>query len=81
MRAIFHPEAHEEMVQSARFYEKKAEGLGAVFLQPSKSRPAASSKHPKRGQLIGQTFASDWCLDFPSRSSTKYSLIESSSPP
>jgi hypothetical protein len=32
MRAIFHPEAHEEMIQSARFYEERSEGLGSDFL-------------------------------------------------
>ncbi len=32
MRAIFHPEAHEEMIQSARLYEERSEGLGSDFL-------------------------------------------------
>src|SRR5688572_6133432 len=32
MKAIFHPEAHEEMIESARFYEGKGEGLGLDFL-------------------------------------------------
>jgi hypothetical protein len=27
MKAIFHPEAHQEMIESARFYEEKSEGL------------------------------------------------------
>jgi hypothetical protein len=32
MKAIFHPEAHEEMIQSALFYEDKSAGLGSDFL-------------------------------------------------
>lgn len=32
MKAIFHPEAHVEMIESARFYEGKGEGLGLDFL-------------------------------------------------
>jgi hypothetical protein len=33
MRVVFHPEAHAEMVEQARYYESKSEGLGAVFLE------------------------------------------------
>ena len=32
MKLIFHEEASEEMLESARFYESKSEGLGADFL-------------------------------------------------
>ena len=32
MKLIFHPEASEEMLESARFYEKKSAGLGSDFL-------------------------------------------------
>ncbi|MGI9065822.1 MAG: hypothetical protein ACR2HX_05380 [Pyrinomonadaceae bacterium] len=32
MKAIFHPEAHEEISESARFYEGRSEGLGSDFL-------------------------------------------------
>ena len=32
MRVIFHPEAHAEMIEQARYYERKSEGLGADFL-------------------------------------------------
>lgn len=30
--SLFHPEAEEEMIVAARFYEKRAEGLGISFL-------------------------------------------------
>jgi len=32
MKIIFHPEASEEKLESARFYEARVEGLGADFL-------------------------------------------------
>jgi plasmid stabilization system protein ParE len=32
MKAVFHPEAHEEMIGTARFYEERSEGLGPDFL-------------------------------------------------
>ena len=32
MKIVFHPEAYEEMVESARFYEERDEGLGTRFL-------------------------------------------------
>ena len=32
MRIEFHPEAYQEMLESARFYEKRVEGLSADFL-------------------------------------------------
>lgn len=32
MNLIFHPEASEEMLESARFYESRSEGLGSDFL-------------------------------------------------
>jgi hypothetical protein len=32
MKVIFHPEASEEKLESARFYEARSEGLGSDFL-------------------------------------------------
>lgn len=32
MRIEFHPEAYTEMIESARFYEERAAGLGGDFL-------------------------------------------------
>ena len=32
MKVIFHPEASEEKLESACFYEARVEGLGADFL-------------------------------------------------
>jgi hypothetical protein len=38
MRVIFHPEANAEMIEQARYYENKSEGLGADFWMQSKPR-------------------------------------------
>ena len=32
MTVEFHPEAYEEMLESARYYEERSEGLGGDFL-------------------------------------------------
>ena len=32
MKVIFHPEASEEKLESARFYEARVQGLGGDFL-------------------------------------------------
>jgi hypothetical protein len=32
MRVIFHPEAHAEMIEQARYYENKSHELGSDFL-------------------------------------------------
>ena len=32
MKVIFHPEAYEEMLESARFFEEKSAGLGADLI-------------------------------------------------
>ena len=31
MKIVFHPEAYEEMIESARFYEERDDGLGMRF--------------------------------------------------
>lgn len=31
MKVVFHPEASEEMLESANFYEMRSEGLGGIF--------------------------------------------------
>lgn len=62
MRASFHPEAHAEMIEQARYYEAKSEGLGSDFLSAveeatqrillfPKSRPNRPSKHSQAACL------------------------------
>jgi len=51
MKAIFHPEAHQEMIESARFYEEKSEGLGADFLTAVENTTRRIEENPEAGPL------------------------------
>ena len=81
MKAIFHPEAHEEMTESARFYERRSEGFGSDFLTAVEQTTRRIEHFLKQVQSIKQTYASAWCQAFLLRFFTRFNLIESSSPP
>jgi plasmid stabilization system protein ParE len=49
MKAIFHPEAHQEMIESARFYEEKSKGLGADFLTAVEATTRRIAQNPQAG--------------------------------
>lgn len=51
MRAIFHPEAHAEMIEQARYYENKSEGLGADFLDAVEEAARRIAQSPQAGQI------------------------------
>ena len=51
MKAIFHPEAHEEMIESARFYERKSEGFGSDFLTAVEDTTRRIEQFPEAGAL------------------------------
>ena len=65
MRIEFHPEAYEEMLESARFYEERVEGLGGDFLARSKKRRTESSNSRMRLPSKGPAFASALSLASP----------------
>jgi len=48
MKAIFHPEAHEEMIQSALFYVGKSEALGSDFRSRRDDTPKAFDNLARR---------------------------------
>ncbi len=81
MRAIFRREAHEEMIESARYYEARAEGLGSDFLSAVEETTRRIEQSPALGQLRKLLFASALFLDFHLQFSTRYSQIESSLQP
>ena len=71
MKVIFHPEASEEKLESARFYEARSEGLGSDFLAAveettrrigaiPRSRPSGPSKFP--ALIDRQRFLYQTCL-------------------
>jgi toxin ParE2 len=65
MKAIFHPEAHEEMIESARFYERKAEGLGLDFLATVEETTHRIEQFPKAGATDKANIRKRLVLGFP----------------
>ena len=51
MRVIFHPEAHAEMIEQARYYENKSEGLGTDFLDAIEEVARRIAQSPNAGPL------------------------------
>jgi hypothetical protein len=51
MKSIFHPEAHEEMIESARFYEARSEGLGTDFLTAVEDITRRIEQFPEAGPI------------------------------
>jgi hypothetical protein len=51
MKAIFHPDAYDEMIQSALFYEGKSEGLGSDFLAAVEETTHRIEQAPKAGHI------------------------------
>jgi len=49
MKVILHPEAHQEMIASARFYEEKSEGLGSDFLAAVETATRRIEQNPEAG--------------------------------
>lgn len=65
MKIKFHPEAYEEMLSSARFYEKKADGLGADFLAAVEETIQRIKQFPQAGPLVRGTIRKRIVLGFP----------------
>jgi toxin ParE1/3/4 len=51
MNLIFHPEASEEMLESARFFESKSEGLGSDFLAAVEDTTRRILERPTLGRI------------------------------
>lgn len=51
MRVIFHPEAHVEMIEQARRYENKSEGLGIDFLDAVEETALRIAQSPQAGPI------------------------------
>jgi toxin ParE1/3/4 len=54
MRVVFHPEAEAEMLEAARFYNRKVRGLGAEFLDAIDAAKVAVLEEPFRWRVIEQ---------------------------
>jgi len=51
MKIVFHPEAYEEMLESARFYEQREEGLGWEFLEAVVDATRRIRQFPQAGPI------------------------------
>lgn len=51
MKVIFHPEAREELVESARFLEEKTPGLGLDLIAAVEQAAERLTKFPELGSL------------------------------
>ena len=51
MRVVFHPEAHAEMIEQARYYEAKCEGLGSDFLNAIEETTQNIERFPETGRI------------------------------
>jgi plasmid stabilization system protein ParE len=51
MRVIVHPEAHAEMIEQARYYEVKSEGLGEDFLSAVEETTKRIEQFPAAGPI------------------------------
>ena len=51
MKVIFHPEASEEKLESARFYEARSEGLGWDFLAAVEETTRRIEQFPEAGPI------------------------------
>jgi len=55
MKAEFHPLAARELVEDSAFYEARAKGLGARFLDAVERAVSLLETHPELGQLAAAT--------------------------
>ncbi len=51
MRFIFHPEAYDEMFESARFFEEKSAGLGSDLIDAIQNSLSRINKFPESGTV------------------------------
>jgi len=51
MRIVFHPEAYDEMLESARFFEEKSPGLGSDLIVAIQASTRRILKFPESGVI------------------------------
>ena len=52
MRVIYHPDAGEELIRAAEFYEKQVPSLGGQFLDAIEEAAANITESPKRWRIL-----------------------------
>ena len=78
MNLVFHPEASEEMLESARSYESRSEGLGLDFLTAVEDTTRRILELPTPGPLGRANIRRRLVPGFPSRFFTNHIMIISS---
>ena len=51
MKVIFHPEASDEMFESARFFDEKSAGLGSDFISAIQESTRRITQFPQSGPI------------------------------
>jgi toxin ParE1/3/4 len=65
MRIIFHPEAYEEMLASARFFDEKSAGLGSDLIRAIEDSTTRILKFPESGEIEQQNIRKCLVRGFP----------------
>lgn len=61
----YHPEAAKELMSSIQYYEEKANGLGAEFLDEVEEAIAQALAHPESGSLLTKSDRRIFLVRFP----------------
>jgi hypothetical protein len=64
MKVVFHLEAYDEMLASARFYEARSEGLGTDFLDAVEEVTRNIQQFPEAGRVERLDVRRRACLRF-----------------
>lgn len=65
MKIVFHPEANEEMIESARFYEERDDGLGIRFLEAVEDTMRRIRQFPYAGPVERADIRKGFVSGFP----------------
>jgi plasmid stabilization system protein ParE len=65
MKIVFHPEAYEEMIESARFYEERDDGLGMRFLEAVEDTMRRIRQFPYAGPVERASIRKQFVSGFP----------------
>ena len=65
MRIVFHPEAHAEMIEQARYYENKSERLGSDFLDAIEETTRRIQRSPSAGPIERANIRKRFVSGFP----------------
>ena len=56
----FHPDAHAEMLEAARYYERQRSGLGQALISEVERAVALAVRNPAAGKPLGEAYR--WVL-------------------